>query len=108
MANNVSTNERLMNDMNKGNQYFESIISKLGYGKKAITNWKEQEADEVGYELYLRAGFNPDDFYWMHKYVLGLESKSSYDKCREEIESAKIPERGIPLTLIPVSESLRL
>lgn len=42
-------------------------------GASARYNWTEQEADEVGYELYLRAGFKASEYPWLHERMLGSE-----------------------------------
>ena len=48
--------------------------------RDADFNWKEQEADEVGFELYLRAGFDPAYFDWIQKSILSKNLKDCIDR----------------------------
>jgi hypothetical protein len=55
-------------------------------------NWREQEADEVGLEIYLRAGFKWSDFPWLH--AKGLKP-DEMERCRKDhIEKNVEPTRG--------------
>jgi hypothetical protein len=55
-------------------------------------NWREQEADEVGLEIYLRAGFKWSDFPWLH--AKGLKP-DEMERCRKDhIEKNVEPKRG--------------
>lgn len=55
--------------------------------------WMEQQADEVGYELYLRAGFKPERFETYFKAALKLKSEISTDECLKKIKNSSIPDR---------------
>jgi predicted SprT family Zn-dependent metalloprotease len=61
-------------------------------GPGAASNWKEQEADEVGYEFYLRAGFRPDRFTSIHN-VLMAQSRSD-GECSALQAKGQLPPRG--------------
>jgi hypothetical protein len=61
-------------------------------GAGAGSNWKEQEADEVGYEFYLRAGFRPDRFTHIHN-ILMAQSRSD-GECQTLLRSGQLPPRG--------------
>jgi predicted SprT family Zn-dependent metalloprotease len=64
----------------------------IGDGPGAAKNWKEQEADEVGYEFYLRAGFRPDRFTQIHN-ILMAQSRSD-SECEALLSSGQLPARG--------------
>ncbi|WP_176736791.1 M48 family metalloprotease [Oligoflexus tunisiensis] len=64
----------------------------IGDGAGASKNWKEQEADEVGYEFYLRAGFRPDRFASIHN-LLMAQSRSDKE-CETLLSSGQLPPRG--------------
>jgi hypothetical protein len=53
-------------------------------GAEAEANWREREADEVGFELYLRAGFDPARFSWFTEKLLG----DQLDACLTRIHAA--------------------
>lgn len=61
-------------------------------GQGAASNWKEQEADEVGYEFYLRAGFRPDRFTFIHN-ILMAQSRSA-GECSALQAKGQLPSRG--------------
>lgn len=55
-------------------------------------NWTEQEADEVGFELYLRAGFRWSDFPWLFARQMMADE---LERCRKDhIEKNVEPTRG--------------
>lgn len=55
-------------------------------------NWREQEADEVGYELYFRAGFEPSE---MSGFERSLIVEEEYQKCLDDRVKLKVlPTRG--------------
>ena len=55
-------------------------------------NWMEEEADEVGLEIYLRAGFKWSDFPWLHAKQL---KPDEMERCRKNhIEKNVEPKRG--------------
>ena len=55
-------------------------------------NWTEQEADEVGLELYLRAGFRWSDFPWLDSRLM---KPDELERCRKDhIEKNVEPTRG--------------
>lgn len=66
---------------------FDSFIASLA-GPGARYNWREQQADEVGYELYLRAGFEPTFMPWLERNNMPLED---YQKCLKEHVAKGIP-----------------
>lgn len=55
------------------------------------SNWSEAEADEVGYELYLKAGFHPAFFNSFAKFGLNSDRLA---ECRSKIQSDLEPVRG--------------
>lgn len=59
---------------------FDQFISGLA-GTGAKYSWREQQADEVGYELYLRAGFDPSYMPWLERANMG---ETEYQKCLKE------------------------
>jgi predicted SprT family Zn-dependent metalloprotease len=64
----------------------------IGDGPGAARNWKEQEADEVGFEFYLRAGFRPDRFTRIHN-ILMAQSRSDRE-CESLLSAGQLPTRG--------------
>jgi len=55
-------------------------------------NWSEQEADEVGLELYLRSGFKWSSYVWIETAIMG---KDESEKClHDNIEKHVAPTRG--------------
>ncbi len=59
-------------------------------------NWYEQEADEVGFEFYLKAGFEPTLYQWAKP---GAVPDFDLAKCRAKIklgatDPAQLPRRG--------------
>jgi hypothetical protein len=46
--------------------------------------WTEQQADEVGFEFYLRAGFHPDRFTTYLEQM--MRSESSFDACVDQLK----------------------
>lgn len=64
-------------------------------GKGTAANWTEQEADEVGFEFYLRAGLSPAYFNWIEE----VGSNAITKDCRKQLTEiraggANIPDRG--------------
>jgi hypothetical protein len=72
----------------------KTLSDQLLGGKNASANWREQEADEVGYELYLRAGLNSSLYTWIHGYFLRQQSGKSEAACETLLEKGEIPDRG--------------
>jgi len=70
----------------------EQIEDFLGYGKNSLVNWQEQEADEVGFELYLRAGYKPDSYPWLHKMILS-KNATNIETCLNKINQNIRPNR---------------
>lgn len=67
-------------------QFIETIA-----GQNTRYNWREAQADEVGYELFLRAKFDPNETVWYAKRKLGPEQ---WEKClNEHIKPGKAPGR---------------
>lgn len=66
----------------------DSIVGSKG----GFYSWREQEADEVGYELYLRAGFRADDFFKL--FSRSEFSKVSQEECLRRVDEKQIPDRG--------------
>ena len=65
---------------------------KIGGESGFRNNWMEQEADEVGMEFYLRAGFAMDQF---ASYFYTLESKSpASEDCDQYLDHDRKPVRG--------------
>lgn len=55
-------------------------------------NWEEQEADEAGYEMYLRAGFKPESFVAYPRRNLG---EAGWNNCMENhVQKGIEPPRG--------------
>lgn|GEM_PF-1597871 len=55
-------------------------------------NWTEQEADEVGYEYFLRAGFVPESFLFNTRVSMG---RAAFDTCvRNHVTKGVPPPRG--------------
>ena len=63
----------------------------LDQGKGASFNWMEQEADEVGFEFYVRAGFLPSQYAEFHRKMLNTKDRET---CKRTLEEGKIPPRG--------------
>lgn len=90
------------------NDKFAEVLRRMNvridevYGEKnAHVNWIEQEADDVGAEFFLRAGFNPDDYLEMLWRSARGQRGESRDDCealveahRTEVSPAPRPERG--------------
>lgn len=55
--------------------------------------WMEQQADEVGYELYLKAGFKPERFETYFKAALQRKSETSTAECLKAIQDKTPPSR---------------
>ncbi len=66
---------------------FDLFITTIA-GADAKFNWREQEADEVGYEFYLRAGFAPEAIVWLSKSLMG---EKSFNECMADHVAKKIP-----------------
>ena len=58
---------------------FDQFIVNLA-GPGAKYSWREQQADEVGYELFLRAGFEPTFMPWLERKNMG---EPAYLNCLE-------------------------
>ncbi|MCX6123720.1 MAG: hypothetical protein NTV34_03065 [Proteobacteria bacterium] len=67
----------------KFNTYVKSVV-----GEEQSFNWQEQEADEVGYELYLRAGFRSEDFNWLNRTQMTLAEAA---ECEDNYISKRLP-----------------
>jgi hypothetical protein len=80
--------------LNELNQALQDIPREdlIQDGQGAASNWKEQEADEVGYEFYLRAGFRPDRFTFIHN-ILMAQSRSD-GECSALQAKGQLPPRG--------------
>ncbi len=50
-----------------------AAVTEKTLGRDVAANWTEAEADEVGYELYLRAGFVDEGFTWINRVVAQIE-----------------------------------
>lgn len=70
---------------------FDRFITDVA-GPGAKFNWTEQEADEVGYELYLRAGFKSEYYTWLDRRLL---PSAELETCLNENIAKKVaPLRG--------------
>lgn len=70
---------------------YDQYISDLA-GPGAKYSWQEQQADEVGYELYLRTGFDPIYMPWLERENMG---EIAYQKClKEHVERGVAPIRS--------------
>lgn len=76
-------------------EMIEFASSILG-SQEIVANWKEQEADEVGYELYLRAGFLPSQFGWFFSSTQSEEERSRCQAILAEAQNNPVlaPYRG--------------
>ncbi|HYX33358.1 MAG TPA: M48 family metalloprotease [Oligoflexus sp.] len=61
-------------------------------GAGAERNWKEQEADEVGFELYLRAGYKADRYTSIDKIM--LSKRATEKECNDLLTKGEVPARG--------------
>lgn len=68
----------------------------IGYGPYAGISWREQEADELGYEIYLKAGFKAERYGWEKLYLLQHASPEAhdYENCHTLLAAGEIPDRG--------------
>ena len=55
--------------------------------------WTEQQADEVGFEIYLRAGLNPDRFTTYLEQM--MKSDQSFAECVDKIQKHRMPKHHI-------------
>ncbi len=62
----------------------------------ALYNWAEEEADDVGLELYLRAGWSPA-FYSEFFRKQSLTKSEDMAACRSQLDTSMEPDRGIEL-----------
>ena len=83
--------------------------------------WMEQQADEVGYEFYLRAGFKPDRYETFFKAVMKKKSPTTVDECLksmsevsptppsrlDEAEDSKHPSSCFRIYDINITETLK-
>lgn len=90
------------------NDKFAGVLRRMNtrideiYGEKnAHVNWIEQEADDVGAEFFLRAGFNPDDYIEILWRSVRGQRGETRDECealiqahRAQVLPAPRPERG--------------
>lgn len=90
------------------NDNFADVLRRMNsridevYGEKnAHVNWIEQEADDVGAEFFLRAGFNPDDYIEILWRSARGQRGETRDECealveahRAKVSPAPRPERG--------------
>jgi len=86
----------------------KALDAAYGAGELAYLNWVEQEADEVGYEMCLRAGTDVTQFPYIHRYVMQHATEDRVEKldaCLAEIASGEIPDRS---TLTHPSACFRL
>lgn len=83
----------------------EQLLLEAGLSPTVIVTLKEQEADEVGFELYLRAGFEPNIYTFMYRHhslkqeLKSQEFSSSEDPSKILAECVKIREKealGVP------------
>ncbi|HYX33167.1 MAG TPA: M48 family metalloprotease [Oligoflexus sp.] len=69
--------------------------AKGGSSPEELANWREAEADEVGFEIYVKAGFKPDNytdgFYTFLKIKEGLPGLG---ECQKKLDANQIPSRG--------------
>ncbi|MBF0442962.1 MAG: M48 family metalloprotease [Oligoflexales bacterium] len=65
-------------------------ITTLAMGRERGANWEEQEADEVGYELYIRAGYDPSKYAMFFKTVENLMKKKEKEA---EQSGSPVPEK---------------
>ncbi|HYX35831.1 MAG TPA: M48 family metalloprotease [Oligoflexus sp.] len=77
----------------------DSLLAKRkakGATPEELANWSEQEADEVGFELYVKSGFKPDHFTDLFSHL--IKSKGgipSLKECENKLEANQIPDRGL-------------
>ncbi len=57
-------------------------------------NWREQDADEAGYELYLLAGFDRYAYTEFQKNLSFGGNSPNYSDCERMLENGKVPDRG--------------
>lgn len=81
----------------------EPVVSELITGTMPVEDdplayppfaqWYEQEADEVGFEFYLRAGFKAERYgtYW--KAAMQLQSQQKLESCMQDIKNSIKPQR---------------
>lgn len=62
-------------------------------GRNALISWKEQEADEVGYEICLRAGVDVTSFAALHRLTLAEKEKTVGSSCLSDVEAGRVPDR---------------
>lgn len=58
---------------------------------------RETEADDVGYEFYLRSAFNSGDFMWAREHRLismADDATRPLEECREQLARGQVPEQG--------------
>ncbi len=67
-----------------------------GATPEELANWREQEADEVGFEIYVRSGFKPDHFTDLFTYLIKRKGGvPSLRECEKKLEANQIPDRGL-------------
>jgi predicted SprT family Zn-dependent metalloprotease len=84
-----------INDSSKAKREAMAALVAAILDKETQANWTEQEADEVGFEFYLRTGFSPVFYNWTSTLMLQDQIVS----CRDQIAalaagSGHIPFRG--------------
>lgn len=55
--------------------------------------WMEQQADEVGYELYLRAGFKPERAHSAFNAIMKIKSPETLEQCLVALQAPQPPNR---------------
>lgn len=91
IAENSAEVDKIDNMLTPFQKEFDLFIRTVA-GEDATFNWREQEADEVGYEFYLRAGLDPKHMIWLSKTVMG---EKAFNECMANYVEKKIaPTRG--------------
>lgn len=73
----------------------EELDQLHGSGRYAFLNWQEQEADEVGYEICLRAGVDMSQYAKLHAHILETESPGALAQCMDDIEAGRLIDRKL-------------
>ncbi len=77
------------------NELAKQLDTFYATGRNSMVNWKEQEADEVGFEICLRAGVDVSSFAALHRYMIAEEEKAGKSTCLADIEAGRIPSRKL-------------
>ena len=79
--------------------FFHELANQLdtayATGRNSLISWKEQEADEVGYEICLRAGVDVRPFAALHHLTVKEEEKAGPAQCLPDIEAGHVPNRKL-------------